>query len=132
MALSNTQIQKARPGEKSYRLYDEKGLYLEVAKSGGKLWRLKYRFRRKEKRLALGAYPAVSLRAARDARDTARSQLANSIDPSAHKKAQKAALTAAASDTFESLAREWHAGQTRVWSDIHATNVMARVDARST
>ena len=128
MALSNTQIQKARPGEKSYRLYDEKGLYLEVAKSGGKLWRLKYRFRGKEKRLALGAYPAVSLRAARDARDTARTQLANSIDPSAHKKAQKAALTAAASDTFESLAREWHAGQTRVWSDIHATNVMARLE----
>ena len=123
MALSNTQIQKARPGEKSYRLYDEKGLYLEVAKSGGKLWRLKYRFRGKEKRLALGAYPAVSLRAARDARDTARTQLANSIDPSAHKKAQKAALTAAA--------RDYSKEALTILLDVaaHSTSDAARVSA---
>jgi len=69
MALSNTQIQKAKPDTKNYRLYDEKGLYIEVTPAGGKLWRLKYRFGGKEKRLALGAYPAVSLKAAREARD---------------------------------------------------------------
>ena len=59
MALSNTQVQKAKPANKNYRLYDEKGLYLEVTPAGGKLWRLKYRFDGKEKRLALGACPTV-------------------------------------------------------------------------
>ena len=59
MALSNTQLQKAKPSNKNYRLYDEKGLYLEVTLADGRLWRLKYRFDGEEKRLALGAYPAV-------------------------------------------------------------------------
>ena len=62
MALSNTAIINAKPRDKNYRLYDEKGLYLEVTKSGGKLWRLKYRFGGKEKRLAIGSYPERSLR----------------------------------------------------------------------
>ena len=61
MKLSTTQIQKAKPSHKTYRLFDGDGMYLEVSPAGGKLWRLKYRFGGKEKRLALGAYPAISL-----------------------------------------------------------------------
>ena len=127
MALSNTQIQKANPRTKNYRLYDEKGLYVEVTPAGGKLWRLKYRFGRKEKRLALGAYPAVSLKAAREARDSARSLLANQVDPGEHKKIQRTAQVTHTEDTFEAIAREWHTGKSRAWSAIHAKNVMARL-----
>ena len=75
MALSNTAINNAKPKDKNYRLYDEKGLYLEVTKAGGKLWRLKYRFGGKEKRLAIGSYPERGLKSAREARDEARAQL---------------------------------------------------------
>jgi len=128
MALSNTQIQKAKPDAKSYRLYDEKGLYLEITTAGGKLWRLKYRFGGKEKRLALGAYPAVSLKEAREARDRARTLLANQIDPSEHKKIEKVTQVAKSSDSFEAIAREWHTGKSRVWSAIHSKNVIARLE----
>ena len=62
MALSNTAIINAKPKDKNYRLYDEKGLYLEVTKAGGRLWRLKYRFGGKEKRLAIGPYPERGLK----------------------------------------------------------------------
>lgn len=72
MPLTNIDIKNAKSRDKNYRLYDEKGLYLEITPAGGKLWRLKYRFGGKEKRLAIGPYPEVGLKAAREARDTAR------------------------------------------------------------
>jgi len=84
-------IKNANPKAKSYRLYDEKGLYLEVTQTGSRLWRFKYRFDGKEKRLAIGSYPETSLKAARETRDMARTRLATGIDPSEHKKALKAA-----------------------------------------
>jgi len=127
MPLTNATIQKARPSEKNYRLYDEKNLYLEITPAGGKLWRLKYRFGGKEKRLALGAYPAIGLKSAREARDHARALLARDIDPSVQKKARRAADGAVA-DTFEAIAREWHAGKSRIWSAVHARNVVARLE----
>ena len=127
MALTNVDIKNAKPRDKSYRLYDEKGLYLEVTPAGGKLWRLKYRFGGKEKRLAIGPYPEVGLKAAREARDSARSLRANGTDPSEHKKLQKAAQTKHTDGAFETLAREWHAGKSRVWSTIHSKNVLDRL-----
>ena len=127
MALTNVDIKNAKPRDKSYRLYDEKGLYLEVTPAGGKLWRLKYRFGGKEKRLAIGPYPEVGLKAAREARDSARSLRANGTDPSEHKKRQKAAQTKHIDGAFETLAREWHAGKSRVWSTIHSKNVLDRL-----
>ena len=81
MALSDTSVRNAKPLEKPSRLFDGGGLYVEVSPSGGKLWRLKYRFGGKEKRLALGKYPDVSLKDARERRDAARKLLANEIDP---------------------------------------------------
>ena len=127
MALTNVDIKNSKPRDKNYRLYDEKGLYLEVTPAGGKLWRLKYRFGGKEKRLALGPYPEVGLKAAREARDVARSLRANGTDPSEHKKLQKTAETKQNEGGFENLAREWHAGKSRVWSTIHSKNVLDRL-----
>jgi len=120
MALTNVDIKNAKPRDKSYRLYDQRGLYLEVTPAGGKLWRLKYRFGGKEKRLAIGPYPKFGLKAAREARDSARSLRASGIDPSEQKKLQKAAQTKHTDGAFETLATEWHAGKSRVWSTIHS------------
>ena len=127
MALTNIAINKASPKDKPYRLYDEKGLYLEVTPAGGKLWRLKYRFGGKEKRLAMGAYPEISLKAARAARDEAKALLANNIDPSEFKKSKKLTQKLATEGTFEHVALQWHSGKSRVWSEIHSKNVIDRL-----
>ena len=128
MALSNTQIRKAKPDTKNYRLYDEKGLYTDAPPGGGNRGRLNYLWGVNQTRLALGAYPAISLKAAREARDSARSLLANQVDPGEHKKTERCARVAHAEDTFEAIAREWHAGKSRAWSAIHAKNVMSRLE----
>ena len=75
MSLTDTAIRNTKPGVKPIKLFDERGLYLELSPTGGKWWRLKYRFDGKEKRLSLGVYPDVSLKDARDRRDTARKLL---------------------------------------------------------
>jgi len=89
MSLTNTAIKTARPQAAPYKLYDEKGLYLLIDPKGGRLWRLKYRFNGKEKKLAIGAYPEIGLKEARDKRDDARSLLAVGVDPSQKKKTDK-------------------------------------------
>ena len=71
MALSDTTIRSAKPSEKPKKLFDERGLFLLVQPSGGKLWRLKYRYLGKEKKLSLGRYPDISLKVARERRDEA-------------------------------------------------------------
>ena len=90
MALSDSAIRKAKPADKPIRLFDGGGLYLEISPSGSKLWRLTYRFAGKEKRLALGIYPDVSLAGARDGRRETRRLLAQKIDPGAHDTAHRA------------------------------------------
>jgi hypothetical protein len=90
-------------------------LFLLVTPSGGKLWRLKYRYEGKEKLLSLGAYPEISLAEARQRRDEARKQLAHGIDPGAVRKAQKQAVTEE-TETFEVIAREWHTKFTHTWT----------------
>ena len=109
MPLTDTAIRQAKPGDKPKRLTDGGGLYLEISPAGGKLWRFKYRAGGKEKRLAFGAYPAVSLRDAREQRDDAKRQLAAGIDPGAAKQALKAARAEAAANSLEAIAREWMA-----------------------
>ena len=108
MPLSDATIRSAKLQPKAYRLFDGNGLYIEVQPTGSKLWRLKYRFNGKEKRLALGKYPETTLKEAREGKDTARKLLAMGIDPSAQKKAQKAAREAENENSFESVARRWH------------------------
>ena len=128
MPLNNTAIRNARPGDKARKLFDGGGLYLEVSPSGGKWWRLKYRFDGKEKRLSLGVYPEVSLKDARERRDAARQLLAHGVDPSAHRKAQKAAQAERGAHTFEVVAREWFARHSPNWSAGHSGRVIRQLE----
>ncbi len=128
MPLTDTAIRNAKPSEKARKMFDGGGLYLEVAPSGGKWWRLKYRCGGKEKRLSLGVYPAVSLRDARDRRDAARKLLANDIDPSENRKAKNVAKIERASNSFEVVAREWFAKHSANWSANHADRIIRRLE----
>jgi integrase len=121
--LTNTEIRNAKAGKKSFRLFDERGLYLEVSAAGGKWWRLKYRFAGKEKRLSLGVYPEVSLKDARNRRDDARKLLAGGVDPSENRKAKKSAQADRAASSFEVVAREWLAKYSPGWATSHADRV---------
>ena len=107
MALTEIAIKQAKHGPKPIKLADEKGLFLLLQPSGGKLWRLKYRFAGKEKKLGLGRYPDVSLKEARIRRDDARTAIANGLDPSAEKQAEKRAAELNAATTFEAVADEY-------------------------
>jgi integrase len=106
-SLTAVAIRNAKAGEKSYRLFDGGGLYLEVMPTGSRYWRLKYRYVGKEKRLALGVFPEVGLAEARGLRDTAREALRAGRDPGAEKKATKVRAVLNAATTFEAIAREW-------------------------
>ncbi len=128
MPLSDAQIRNAKPAEKPVRLFDGGGMYLEVSPSGGKLWRMKYRFEGKEKRLSFGAYPAVGLREARDKREEARKQLAQGIDPSAQKKALKAAKAELRANSFEVVAREWFDKFKTTRTEGHTSKIIARLE----
>jgi integrase len=127
MPLSDTQIRKAAAREKTYKLTDERGLYLEITPSGGKWWRFKYRFQDKEKRLSLGVYPDVDLKSARRRRDEARSLIANNVDPSEQRKAQKATQLVEAANSFEAIAREWHAQRKGVLEQNTLDGIMMRM-----
>lgn len=124
MPLTNTTIRNVKPGKKTVKLFDERGLYLEVSPPGGRWWRLKYRFEGKEKRLSLGVYPDVSLKDARDRRDTARKLLANGIDPSENRKAQKSAHAERAANSFEVVTREWFAKYSSTWAANHTDRLV--------
>ncbi|MES9899213.1 MAG: integrase arm-type DNA-binding domain-containing protein [Sedimenticola sp.] len=128
MPLTDTAIRNAKPAEKAKKMFDGGGLYLEVAPSGGKWWRLKYRFGGKEKRLSLGVYPDVSLKDARERRGEARKLLANEIDPSENRKAKKAAKVERAGNSFEVVAREWFTKHEPNWSANHANRIIRRLE----
>ncbi|MEL1249077.1 tyrosine-type recombinase/integrase [Aurantiacibacter gilvus] len=113
MALTDTSIRNAKPGDKPKKLFDERGLFLLVQPSGGKLWRLKYRYLGKEKKLSLGTYPDVSLKVARERRDEARTILANGTDPATVKAALKDEAKEAAANTFASIGEEYVAKMER-------------------
>lgn len=105
--LSDARIRTTKPGSKPIRLRDERGLYLEVSPSGGRWWRLKYRFAGKYKLLSMGTYPDTTLKAARDKRDRARELLSDGVDPSETRRTEKASRSAPVLNGFESVAREW-------------------------
>ncbi|HEY0958373.1 MAG TPA: Arm DNA-binding domain-containing protein [Novosphingobium sp.] len=104
--MSDTAIRAAKPREKQYKLNDEKGLLLIVRPTGGRLWRLKYRFAGKEQQFTIGTYPEVGLKEARERRDVARALLAQGKDPSAEKKREKVAAAISAGNTFKLVAEE--------------------------
>ncbi len=111
MALTDPKVRQAKPKEKTYKLSDEKGMYLEITPKGQKYWRLKYRYGGKEKRLALGVYPDISLKKARKKRDEARELLSKGIDPSAAKRAAKHQQHESEANCFTAIANEWYAKQ---------------------
>ena len=127
MPLTEIAVRNAKARAKPVRLFDSGGLYLEIAPSGGKWWRFKYRFTEKEKRLSLGVYPEVSLKAARAKRDEARRLLADGIDPSEHRQQSKSALAKGA-NSFETVAREWFAKFSENWVDTHSTKIIRRLE----
>ena len=128
MPLTSTAIRHAKPSDKTRKMFDGAGLYLELSPRDGKWWRLKIRFAGKEKRISLGVYPDVSLKEARTRRHQARQLLAREIDPGEHRKAQKAAKEQRSANSFEAVAREWHAKHTPNWATSHAKRVLSRLE----
>ena len=107
MALTDTHVRNAKPKAQAYKLSDGGGMYLLVKSDGARYWRLDYRFAGKRRTLALGVYPTIALSVARARREDARVLLAQGVDPSAAKKANRRAALHASETTFEVIAREW-------------------------
>ncbi len=128
MTLTDAAIRNAKPDDKPRKLADGKGLYLLVTPSGGKLWRLKYRYAGREKLLALGQWPEVSLKDARARCIEARALLAQEIDPGEVKKAQKARQRQLAEDTLEAVAREWISRHLATKAPGHRDKVIRRLE----
>ena len=103
MALTDTEIRKAKVRDTAYRLSDGGGLHLWITPAGGKLWRWKYRFESREKLMSFGGYPDVPLSLARERHLETRKLLASGTDPMADRKTEKAA----AENSFQSIARAW-------------------------
>ena len=121
--LTDTAIKQAKPRDKAYKIFDGGGLFLLVNKNGSKYWRLKYRINDKEKLLALGVYPLISLKEAREKRFEAKKKIAQGIDPNDHKKAEKRAQREIADNSFEAVGYEWLEKKRLSWSKVHASKV---------
>lgn len=121
MPLTDAQCRNAKcpPDKKRARFTDSGGLYLEVSPNGSKRWFWKYSKNGKEGRIALGSYPAVNLTAARKARDAAKAQKSEGIDPVHAKQAAKLASSVSVGDNFGAIAAEWLAQNKPQWSDSH-------------
>lgn len=112
------------PDKKRNRLTDSGNLYLEVTPNGKKRWFWKYWIDKKEKRLALGSYPAVGVKAARNARDAAKAEKTGGTDPVIARQQEKTRQALTTDNTFQAVALEWHAKQTPRWSESHASRVL--------
>ncbi len=112
-------VKAAAPGPRAYKLSDAGGLFLFVTPAGAKSWRLKYRWRGREKLLVFGRFPDISLSAARAAREAARAELAAGVDPGRKRDA---------GDRFDAIARAWHRHQFSRWSPAHAEDVLASLE----
>ncbi|EAB3093477.1 tyrosine-type recombinase/integrase [Salmonella enterica] len=124
MKLNARQVETAKPKDKPYKMADGGGLYLLVKTNGSRYWRLKYRIDGKEKLLALGVYPDVSLADARAKRDEARKGIAGGIDPLEAKKEQKVEREAQVKNTFQEIALEWHNMKVKKWSAGYASDIL--------
>ncbi|EMG6526864.1 tyrosine-type recombinase/integrase [Providencia rettgeri] len=126
MALTDVKVRAAKPLDKSYKLTDGDGMHLMVHTNGSKYWRLQYRFGGKQKMLALGVYPDISLAEAREKRDAARKLIANGFDPSEKRKEVKEEQQKEF-NTFEKVARDWHATNKK-WSEGHSHRVLKSLE----
>lgn len=123
-ALTDAAIRKAKPAERGYKLTDDGGLHVFISPAGGKSWRWRYEFAGKEKLLTLGQYPVMGLADARVARDEARASLKAGRDPAIVKKQQQLVAAVQSTETFEVIARSWHAMSLPRWSDVHAQDIL--------
>ena len=128
LPLSNLTIRSLVSNSKVTRHYDERGLYLEVSPRGDKWWRLKYRFRGKEKRLALGVYPTVTLKDARERRDASRLLLSKGIDPSHRRRELKGTQTEEGRNSFQLITQEWFEKYSPSWAESHRSRVARLFD----
>ncbi len=128
MPLTDVKVRAAKAKVKSYKLADERGLYLLVTPKGSKYWRLKYRFMGKEKALALGVYPDISLSEAREKRNDAKKHLAKEIDPGIAKQVAKHATQTSIENTFEAIGREWFAKYSAPWAKTYSSKVLGRLE----
>jgi integrase len=129
MALTDAKLRALRPASNPKKVSDGGGLLVVVMPNGSRLWRLAYRFLGKQKQLALGAYPLVSLADARRARDAAKRQLLAGIDPSAERKTNKRRERVASEHTFRSVADEWFEHQKARWAESYSSRLRSRLDA---
>ncbi|NDH64208.1 MAG: DUF4102 domain-containing protein [Alphaproteobacteria bacterium] len=127
--LTETLIRKTKTPPKPTKLADERGMYLFLTPAGGRLWRFKYRFGGKEKLLALGAYPDMSLAKAREARDEARKTLAQGADPSAARQQEKREKAEANANDFETITREWLENVREKWAAVYHSDTLTRFEA---
>lgn len=127
MPLSDKFIRNAKAKSKPYKLSDEKGLYLLV-NSVGRYWRLDYRFDEKRKTLAIGVYPDVGLKNARDAREAARKLLSAKVDPAAERKTAKIASRIAKTNSFEAMGHEWFAKFSPSWTTSTREKILRRLE----
>jgi integrase len=126
--LSKLLIEKTKHGSKTIRLWDGRGMYLEISPKGGKWWRLKYWFDGRERRMSLGVYPDVSLADAREKREEARRKVAAGIDPAEQRKAEAIALVESIENSFEAIAREWFGLFSKQWVPGHADKIIRRLE----
>lgn len=120
MSLNDTACRNAKPKDKPYKLADGQSMYLLVKTDGARYWRWDYSFAGRRKTLALGVYPEVSLKEAREALTQRRSLLAKGQDPAQAKRIERITARTAAINTFEAVAREFHTQQAEGWSGSHA------------
>lgn len=123
MPLRDLEVRNAQPGPKPFKKYDGEGLFLLVKPNGSKLWRMRYQFAGKEKLLAFGIYPAISLATARVRRDAARLQIDQGIDPAALPEDTPEPVPR----TFEPVAREWHSNWAVGLAPAHVERVLSRM-----
>lgn len=129
MPLTDLEIRRSKPREKSYTLNDGNGLSLLIEPNGSRGWRFRYRFDGKPKMISLGTYPDVTLNDARLKRDDARKQVAGGINPSDVRKEDKLAKQGRNENTFEAIAREWYAKRIDRWSESYGEEMMKTFEA---
>lgn len=128
MPLNDSAVRQAKPTDKARKLADERGLYLLIQPTGGKLWRFDYRFGGKRKTLALGRYPDVSLAEARKARDRARELIAAGDDPGLVRRQLKTASAESGASAFELVGREWHKRKSTQWTESTRVKTLAMLE----
>lgn len=129
MPLSDARLRSLKPADKPYKVADAAGLHVIVSPSGSRLWRFSYRFRGKQKTIALGAYPVVTLAEARAAHIAAQRLLVRGVDPIDARNIEERRQRIAAGHTFQAVADEWFEARRRRWVESYSSRLRSRLDA---